>query len=216
MDKEYLEKHDIVNRYVLDQLTEKEQVEFELYFMSNPDIIDDIEIARALKEGLTSRQDELEISRISSSQSHLKLFQIVGNWFQIPAVQLGNFALLAALVGIVTITPRPEDTDVSAGSRVWIGEIRGSSQVQEIEINTPSLVFDIDVERSGTYEVRIVDAQGNPISKISGIESKSDALLIVYDSRIFRGSALTLVVSAANGDVVVQRELKISRPEIDG
>ena len=54
MDEHYIRANDIIERYVLDQLSDREQYEFEEYYFEHPEIMEELEVARAMRDGLRS------------------------------------------------------------------------------------------------------------------------------------------------------------------
>ena len=54
MDRNYIEANHIIERYLAGQLTAEQAEEFEVYCLENPEMADDLEYARALKEELTT------------------------------------------------------------------------------------------------------------------------------------------------------------------
>jgi hypothetical protein len=54
MDEQYIKANDIIGRYLLHQLSDREQYEFEEYYFEHPEIMEELEIARAMRDGLRS------------------------------------------------------------------------------------------------------------------------------------------------------------------
>ena len=52
MDKEYTKEQLIVDRYLRGDLTDEEAARFEEYFLSNPDVLDELELTEKLRQGL--------------------------------------------------------------------------------------------------------------------------------------------------------------------
>jgi len=54
MDEQYIRENDIIGRYLLRQLSDQEHYEFEEYYFEHPEIMEELEIARAMRDGLRS------------------------------------------------------------------------------------------------------------------------------------------------------------------
>ena len=54
MDRKYIEKHNVIERYVLNKLTPTERDEFEQFFLDDPQMLDEVESAKRFLEGLKS------------------------------------------------------------------------------------------------------------------------------------------------------------------
>lgn len=61
MDKGYIEKHDIAQRYLHSKLSPEEAQEFEIYLMDNPDMVDALEVDHVFKS-------ELELSAVEDKK----------------------------------------------------------------------------------------------------------------------------------------------------
>jgi hypothetical protein len=52
MDEQYIREHDIVDRYLRNQLTEEEQDAFELYYFEHPRMLRELEVEKAMRDAL--------------------------------------------------------------------------------------------------------------------------------------------------------------------
>ena len=212
MDLEYISSHSVVDRYLLGQLSEQEQVEFELYFLENPEILDEVEVARSLKRGLTGKQELLGSFQAGApSDGKLSPLEIVRGWFQSPAVLAGNFAVIATLLALVVLPGQEPPLSAFTATRVWIGELRGDDAPVHIEILAASLVLDIDVDGTGTYRVSLLDANGQRVRDVEQVAA-ADALLVVLSTADLAGGRYTLQVADPQNHLAVERELILTVP----
>ncbi len=52
MDREYIKENHIADRYLRGDLTDEETARFEEYFLSDPDVLDELELTEKLRQGL--------------------------------------------------------------------------------------------------------------------------------------------------------------------
>lgn len=213
MDLEYINENAVIDRYVLGQLTEQEQVEFELYFLENPEVLDEIDMARALKEGLSIEQQYLRSVPTPETASTTSPIDTVVGWFKLPAVLTVNFAVMAALVVTILLRGEPSAPVGYSAERVWVGEVRGESAPIQIDVRSASLVLDIDVEGAGNYEVSLQNSEGENVAYIPQITSQADALLVVIDTRKLSAGNYILRVIAPSGEAEVSRTLVLRMPK---
>lgn len=62
MDRQYIDDHHIVARYLADQLSEPERAGFEAYFLEHPEIVREIEAAARFKAALAQLRDGGELT----------------------------------------------------------------------------------------------------------------------------------------------------------
>jgi hypothetical protein len=208
MNLEYINNHSVIDRYILNQLSEQEQVEFELYFMEHPEVLDEVEMARSLKRGLTEHQEALgEPATAAPGEDKPSLLQVLGGWFQLPTVLAGNFAVIAVLLVLVLLPGEEPPPSAFSADRAWIGQVRGDDPTLNIELNSGSLVLDIDVDGAGPFRVSLLDARGEQVRNIEQVPAFADALLVVLKTDDMLSGGYTLRVTDPQGDTVIQRKL---------
>ena len=62
MDRQYIDDHHIVARYLADRLPEPEREAFETYYLEHPEIVREIEAAARFKSGLAQLRDSGELA----------------------------------------------------------------------------------------------------------------------------------------------------------
>jgi hypothetical protein len=63
MDRNYIDEHHIVARYLADRLSDTEREAFEAYYLEHPDIVQDMEAVARLKVGLARLQESGELGK---------------------------------------------------------------------------------------------------------------------------------------------------------
>ena len=106
MDRQYIDDNNIIDRYLMDQLSADEASAFEMYYFEHPEILEELTIARALRDGLRDEQDRLRPS--TASEPGIGWFEAL---FQ-PKLGFAISALLAIAVAglsfqLARITPDP-------------------------------------------------------------------------------------------------------------
>ena len=69
MNRQYLEDHHVIARFLAGQLTEDESREFEEYMIANPEIVHDLESTARLKVGLHVLKDRGELEGVVKSKA---------------------------------------------------------------------------------------------------------------------------------------------------
>lgn len=64
MDRQYIDDHHIVARYLADQLPEPEREAFEAYYLEHPDMVREIEATARFKVGLAQLRDSGELAAL--------------------------------------------------------------------------------------------------------------------------------------------------------
>ena len=64
MDRQYIDDHHIIARYLADRLPEPERDAFEAYYLEHPDLLREIEAAARFKSGLAQLRDSGELGAL--------------------------------------------------------------------------------------------------------------------------------------------------------
>ena len=84
IDRKYIDEHDMIPRYARDELAGEELEAFEVYFLEHPEILDEIEVERSLRRGLSGASDALRAPASAGG-----LLGTLTRWFQQPALAGG-------------------------------------------------------------------------------------------------------------------------------
>jgi len=64
MDRQYIDDHHIIARYLADQLTDEDRTAFEDYYLEHPDVVRELEAAARFKSGLMRLQERGELTQL--------------------------------------------------------------------------------------------------------------------------------------------------------
>ena len=137
MDKADIDKHHVIERYLLNQLTTDERDAFEQLFLDDPELLDRLEQAEAMRAGLRQATDALE-----SSDSPRAAF---AGWFAKPAVAYGvsGVAVIALAASALLFAERGQvdETPIATpvGVEVWLETTRGAERTVRVS-RQPALI----------------------------------------------------------------------------
>ncbi len=108
MKNQYPDLENTVQQYVLGQLSESQAEEFEAYYLSNPDIIEMVEITQNIQIGLDNSSQAERYTESSSKQPFMQ--RLIG-WISVPMPAYATLALAVLLSPLIFkgIT-QPENT----------------------------------------------------------------------------------------------------------
>lgn len=210
MDLTYINSRNVIERYVLGQLREQEQVEFELYFLENPEILDEVELVRSLQRSLAANLDTNDIQD-AKTNSKVKLSPLasLAELFRNPVVLTGNFAAIIALAMLSFFQLKETPQIGFSVKHFWVGELRGDGISMALEGSNTSVVLDIEVPRPSNYDVSLTDPDANVVLFLKDVESVNDAILVVLDTNTLKKNVYELLVLNQDGATVVKRDLLI-------
>jgi ferric-dicitrate binding protein FerR (iron transport regulator) len=93
-DQKYLDDHDIIERYLADQLSEAEREGFEAYFLQHPEVVQQMDRTAKLKSALMELDTQGRLQPLVAAKSSRR-------WF-VALVVLGVVVVLAAVIGLLT------------------------------------------------------------------------------------------------------------------
>lgn len=92
-DQKYLDDHDIIERYLADQLSEAEREGFEAYFLEHPEVVGQMDRTAKLKSALMELDTEGRLQPLMAARASRR-------WLVALAV-LGVIAVLAASIALL-------------------------------------------------------------------------------------------------------------------
>lgn len=176
MDQDYIEKHDIAQRYLQGRLLPEEAQEFEVYLMDNPEALVSIEIDFLLKQGLM----------YDDAQKKPKAF-----WTAMSGLS-HKFAMASALGVLLVVLFRfdmnqfgPQDVTVGKVHILQLGALRSISQQEYfVELNKHdtdlSLVFQPNMNETGPFLFKLTDRENDTeVAAFEFTEKSNNGDLIV-------------------------------------
>jgi hypothetical protein len=92
MDRNYIQDHQIVDRYLQDALSEQEKADFEEFFLSDQETLAELELAEKLQQGLRDLDESGDLPPLEKSGR-------VGRIFASPQYALAATLMLALSIG---------------------------------------------------------------------------------------------------------------------
>ena len=103
MKNEYPDLENTIQQYVLGKLSESQAEEFEAYYISNPDIIEMVEITQNIQIGLeNSKQSTSRVSQTDSGTDESLMQRLMG-WISVPMPAYATLALAVLLSPLIFI-----------------------------------------------------------------------------------------------------------------
>ena len=93
MDRQYIDDHHVVARYLANRLTDEEREAFEAYYVEHPDIVQEMEAAARFKVGLMKLRESGELTKLMQRDQRPQWHYIAAA-AAIAALALGVFLVL--------------------------------------------------------------------------------------------------------------------------
>ncbi len=194
--KHYVQENDIVMRYLRGELSIAEQSEFEQYYLDDPETLDQLEAASALK---------LHLPRRTSSGAARR-------WFSLPTMVSSAAGLL---LGIVLILPFQNTRGplVQPNIRtIVIDTNRGAESVIHINRRPGEelIVLRLPIVTSEEELTLVLSKNGKKVLETTGLSSDylGDVLLAVPVDLFAEGSTL-LTLRRADGTVLTEEQVSL-------
>ena len=142
MDRAYIDTHNVVDRYVMDKLTESERAAFEIAFLQDERLQDEVQLAEAMQAGLRSAELRLKPDDGNAPAPGLLA------WLFAPSAAVAYSVALLGMIGflmspyVVFKSGNNEERLRALSSDTLIQSMRGQEDDANslIEVNTPALV----------------------------------------------------------------------------
>lgn len=189
MDRQYIDDHHIVARYLADQLPEPEREAFEAYYLEHPEILREIEAAARFKSGLAQLRESGELAAL------LKPIPWYAQWRYLA------MAAVAILVVGVAIYIRPATPPLVAANLAALGgpstvasshavlRRRGSSFDAEVTLPEAGEAIELRVlpEFAATdsrYRIALARVNGDDrretVAEIEHLSAGDDGMVTIY------------------------------------
>ena len=171
MNRDYVVKHNLVERYLRDELSDDEVADFEAFYMDDPETLDELEAAQILlsQKKMSGRVRAPGVGpgdSLAASDGTTRAARNPWQWVS---------GVLAAALILVVVLPSPPPTQPSAAQVIYLDSIRGSNPTVDIrkQGTRQRVVFVMDVGiNDGLVEVTI--GRGDRV--VSTIDLPADAL----------------------------------------
>jgi len=189
MDRQYIDDHHIVARYLADQLPEPEREAFEAYYLEHPEMVREIEAAARFKSGLAQLQDSGELATL------LKAAPWYARWRYL-ALAAAAILIIAVAFYVRAPTPPLMAADLAAfggpstvASSHALLRRRGSSF--DAEITSPGVGEAIELKvlpefaaTDSQYRISLAritaDDEKDEIEEIEHLSAGDDGMVTIY------------------------------------
>lgn len=223
MDRQYIDDHHIVARYLADQLTEDERAAFEAYFLEHPEILREIEATARFKAGLAQLQASGELAAL------MKPAPWYTQWRYLAVA-----AVVILIIGVVFYVPRPTrpvmaatlaalDGPTTIGGSYTVLRRRGSPFDAEITLSALGAPIELRVlpefaAPGASYRIalaRVDDDKKERLAEIDDLSASADGMVAVYlDGRGFAPGDYEVTIAndaAADSDQTSRFLIRVSR-----
>ena len=182
MDKAYIDKHHIVDRYVQGKLSEELLETFEVYMLEHPEVVDEIEFAQGMQAALKDRTSPLSASQPSLAKQERKAGFFLGPTWAVAATLL--FGVSAAwsvylTADRLTSAATPLQQPLPIGAELWLEPQRGVDGLPRVGHDDAGFLMSIDVasEPAETYQVTLTDAAGRTVWSVDRVQADEEQLV---------------------------------------
>lgn len=198
MDRNYVIENDLVDRYVRGDLSDEESAAFEAFYLSDQETLTELEIAEKLQFGLKD----------AAAQGRLEASSRPG-WF-VRAVTSPQWATAASILlvlslGYTGLLQRQLESapDVAAPQLVPLITTRSAAPTTVVP-QAPDgwlvLLVDSGFEPYSDYRAAVLDADGQPIWEVGGLQpGYEDLLAIGVDGSVLRPGRYDVVLQGRSG-----------------
>jgi len=152
ISREYIDEHDIVARYLANQLSDQERESFEAYYLEHPEVLKELNRTAKFKSGLMDLRDSGVLSKILKHQP----------WWKRPnSVAIAASLVAVVLAGSIWFTWRANSRPLIAASVPELGDmfqgtlqVAGSYEIQRTRTSSYDATIKVPTN-SSAIELRI-------------------------------------------------------------
>jgi hypothetical protein len=134
LTKQYIDEHQVVERYLADQLSEAEREEFEDYYAEHPDVLRELDVVAGIKLGVAMLRESGELAALTAARP-------APRWRA--ALALAATLLVAIIAGTLWFTKDASPAAILSGNLDALGlssPIAASYQVQRTRSDTDATI----------------------------------------------------------------------------
>jgi len=91
MDRQYIDDHHVIARYLADQLPESEREAFEEYYIEHPEVVREMETIARFKAGLIDLQEKGQLAPLLQHRSKVRPTYVFATAATLAAIAVGAF-----------------------------------------------------------------------------------------------------------------------------
>jgi hypothetical protein len=193
LDRQYIDDHHLVPRYLADQLGEQERAQFEAYVLDNPAMVDELEAAARLKTGLAELQRSGELNTLVSPRPSTRRWVLAAGLVAfVVAVSLmlvrpaPKRPLLAAMPAALTDA---QGKPLPVVATRYVMRLRSGSYDAQLDLTTAAQALELRVlpeaaEHTGQYRIDVIRVDETqpprPIGSLGKLLPQADGYIAVY------------------------------------
>ncbi len=222
MDRNYIDRHLLVDRYLAGDIPDEELADFEERLVWDEELIDELDLAERLREGMLAAAGEGRYAAQTESGLVPRLRLVFSNTrYAVAASFIAGIASSLFVLGPAYFSPLPEDTHYSASYSQLSEDTRYS--VHELQVfrgaDGPVIATNLDGisilrfeagQSFENYAVTIQAAEGSePLWQKGRLEPDGDGMLVVGvpGGLLPTGSYLLTVFGESDGQLVLDRHI---------
>lgn len=222
MDRNYIDQHHIVARYLADELADAEREAFEAYFLEHPEVVQEMEAAARFKVGLAQLRDAGALPSLVEGK----------RWFARPRIWAAAAAAAVLVAAVLLTTTQPPAGPLLAHSASTfvdrfgapltvadtysIERMRGGSE--EIEVTLPRDARSIELQvtpethpPASRYRISLSavseDGVRTEVATLPGLVANQEGVVPVFlNAPAVQPGRYALVLSADEGTNTAQKE----------
>ena len=165
LNKNFMDTESAIQRYIVGRMSNSEAEDFEAYFLANPELVEQVEIAQSISIGLANRPENIVSTDTASNKRDGTLFDKMVGWLTIPVPAFAVLALAAILSplafnGMSTVSP---------------------GQDQNIELLSFSTAATRSAKQQSVIDLSGVEGQAALMVKVKSIKHPNYKLKLVRD-----------------------------------
>jgi hypothetical protein len=210
MDRQYIDNHHVIARYLADRLSDAEREEFEAYYLEHPEVVKEMETVARFKAGLIDLQRSGELDQLVAGRPRTDGQRYLVAAAAIAAVAIGVtfFAtrdaqlpsLLAGSPSLLTAGGERAPT-IGAVQRVFRTRSTGADAEIQLPAERQAIALEVLPESEGKRFGASIATARRVLATTSGLPTNADGLVPMYldSSQLEPGSyELTLTNEATN------------------
>ena len=208
MDRQYIDNHHIIERYLADRLSDAERAEFEAYYLEHPDVVQEMETVARFKAGLMDLERAGELDALIAGRPRTGSLNYLVAAAAIAAVAVGvtlfatrDSHLPSLLAGSPTLLVTGNDRPPTIGAIQRVFRTRSTGADAEIQLpaGRQAIALEVLPESEGRSFGASLATARRVLATASGLTTNADGLVPIYldSSRLEPGSyELTLTNEA--------------------
>jgi hypothetical protein len=205
MDRQYIDNHHVIARYLADRLSDAEREEFEAYYLEHPDVVKELETVARFKAGLIDLQRSGELDKLIAGRPHAGSLRYLVAAAAIAAVAIGVTlyatrdpqlpSLLAASPSLLAMGNERALT-IGAVQRVFRTRSTGADAEIQLPAGRQAIALEVLPESEGSRFGASIATARRVLATTSGLLTNADGLVPMYlDSSQLQPGAYELTLT---------------------